>query len=315
MIRPQGRKASSLPSPFCIAILSHPPSPPVCSFPRFYPSPEPHLEPSTSPLCTSLIAITRSLILFPSLPCSAHHELAALSTGKSPPLIWMNQYHDSQPNPQSHSLSDVVHLIHRLTNNRVQVNAHDEDDLNSYPSNPSRSNSHLAPSSPPPSFHSRSSSPSSRRLLNDDSRRAEDADQTLADAFDDGSDSEAENEPDDRQRLMRANPEPRSFASGSDFNNDDNGGGSAAPSSSSQGGGQGQQDQTQQQGRGIFRRLTILPSFTPSSSALGRVIGSNDGVFANLAAKPERGEKNEDLPPVGFFFFFFFSIFWSVTDP
>jgi len=108
-----------------------------------------------------------------------------------------------------------------------------------------------------------------------------------------------ENEPDDRQRLMRANPEPRAFAGGSDYNNDDNGNGNAAASSSSQGGGQGQQDQTQQQGRGIFRRLTILPSFTPSSSAPGRVIGSNDGVFANLAAKPERGEKNEDLPPVG----------------
>lgn len=189
-----------------------------------------------------------------------------------------------------------------MSSQRYQrVNAHDEDDQNPYPSNPSRSNSHLTPSSPPPSFHSRSSSPSSRRLLNDDSHRADDADQTLADAFDDGSDSEAENEPDDRQRLMRANPEPRSIAGGSDYNNDDNGNenGSAAASSSSQGGGQGQQqqDQTQQQSRGIFRRLTILPSFTPSSSAPGRVIGSNDGVFANLAAKPERGEKNEDLPP------------------
>lgn len=27
------------------------------------------------------------------------------------------------------------------------------------------------------------------------------------------------------------------------------------------------------------------------------ISSSNDGVFANLAAKPERGEKNEDLPP------------------
>lgn len=108
---------------------------------------------------------------------------------------------------------------------------------------------------------------------------------------------------------MRANPEPRSIAGGSDYNNDDNGNGngSAAASSSSQEGGQGQQqqDQTQQQGRGIFRRLTILPSFTPSSSAPGRMIGSNDGVFANLAAKPERGEKNEDLPPVGLFVIIF----------
>ena len=28
------------------------------------------------------------------------------------------------------------------------------------------------------------------------------------------------------------------------------------------------------------------------------ISSANDGVFANLAAKPERGEKNEDLPPV-----------------
>jgi hypothetical protein len=30
------------------------------------------------------------------------------------------------------------------------------------------------------------------------------------------------------------------------------------------------------------------------------ISSSNDGVFANLAAKPERGEKNEDLPPVSY---------------
>lgn len=106
---------------------------------------------------------------------------------------------------------------------------------------------------------------------------------------------------------MRANPEPRLFAGSSgDYDNDN-----AAASSSSQGG--GQQEQAQQQGRPIFRRPTILPSFTPSSSGPGRVIASNDGVFANLAAKPERGEKNEDLPPVGFLFLFLFLSLFCIS--
>lgn len=47
------------------------------------------------------------------------------------------------------------------------------------------------------------------------------------------------------------------------------------------------------------RRPTMLPTFlTPGSGGSRSITASNDGVFANLAAKPERGEKNEDLPPV-----------------
>jgi hypothetical protein len=43
----------------------------------------------------------------------------------------------------------------------------------------------------------------------------------------------------------------------------------------------------------------MLPTFTTAGSGGSRSVApSNDGVFANLAAKPERGEKNEDLPPV-----------------
>jgi hypothetical protein len=61
-------------------------------------------------------------------------------------------------------------------------------------------------------------------------------------------------------------------------------------------------DDAQEQSRGtprIPRRPTILPSFTaPGPGGSRSVAPSNDGVFANLAAKPERGEKNEDLPPV-----------------
>ncbi|KAF7630536.1 metal homeostatis protein bsd2 [Aspergillus flavus] len=165
-----------------------------------------------------------------------------------------------------------------MSSQRYQrVNAHDEDEEpQSQSSIPLRG----TPNSPPPSFRSRSTSPSSRRLLHDDPLN-NDADQTLADAFDDESDSEAD-EPDDRQRLMRAQPESRPVADGS-----------SATASSSSGMGNEQQ-QSSDPRSGIQRRQTILPSFSTGS----RVISStNDGVFANLAAKPERGEKTEDLPP------------------
>lgn len=76
-----------------------------------------------------------------------------------------------------------------------RVNAHDDDDVNSSVD----SRNHLAqpvPHSPPPSFHSRSSSPSRQRQV----------DPTLADAFDDDDDSD--DEVDDRRRLMQQNSTP-----------------------------------------------------------------------------------------------------------
>lgn len=166
----------------------------------------------------------------------------------------------------------------------MQVNAQDEEDnTQSYPLHPTRSN--LSPNSPPPSFRSRSSSPSSRRLLHGDPIRQDEDDNALADAFGSEDDSDDEEEPDDRQRLMRANPDPYSPA--------DNG--QTATSSSSE-------SRTESQDRSavaaMTRRPTILPSFTTLSGNSRSVAQSNDGVFANLAAKPERGEKNEDLPPV-----------------
>ena len=53
----------------------------------------------------------------------------------------------------------------------------------------------------------------------------------------------------------------------------------------------------------VERRITMLPTFNRPAAPSGRVVGggnssTNDGVFANLAAKPERGEKTEDHPPV-----------------
>jgi hypothetical protein len=50
---------------------------------------------------------------------------------------------------------------------------------------------------------------------------------------------------------------------------------------------------------GIERRVTQLPVFTPQPNTTGRVYGGgqNDGVFANLSAKPTRGEELEEKPP------------------
>lgn len=164
------------------------------------------------------------------------------------------------------------------------MNARDEeDDSESYQLNPQRSDRN--PTSPPPSFRSRSSSPSSRRLLHGDPQRNDD-DQTLADAFGSEDESDSDDEPDDRQRLMRANPDTQPSA-----DNDQ----TAATASSS---GPRSDNQDNPRASSLARRPTILPTFTPSSGGSRSAAISNDGVFANLAAKPERGEKNEDLPPV-----------------
>jgi hypothetical protein len=107
------------------------------------------------------------------------------------------------------------------------------------------------------------------------------ADHALEDAFDDGNDSDDGDEPDDRQRLMRGNPSAQS---------------PTTPISSSQDNAGGPQQPS------IQRRVTMLPTFATMATTSSRVVGtgsSNDGVFANLNAKPERGEKQEeDLPPV-----------------
>jgi hypothetical protein len=52
----------------------------------------------------------------------------------------------------------------------------------------------------------------------------------------------------------------------------------------------------------VERRTPHLPAFAPP--ATGRVYGGgsgSDGVFANLSAKPETGEKLEEHPPVSQF--------------
>lgn len=71
----------------------------------------------------------------------------------------------------------------------------------------------------------------------------------------------------------------------------------------------GANTESQAGSRGIQRTSTLLPFFggTSSSNSNRRINSSNDGVFANLAAKPERGEKTEDLPPVRFAFTLYLS--------
>ena len=138
----------------------------------------------------------------------------------------------------------------------------------------------ITPSSPPPSFRSRPSSPSSRHLLASHDPLATDAERTLNDTFDDGSDSENDGSEDDRQRLMRSNTNQSIQEQG---NNGDRPAVPRAPS-------------------------TLPPPTTPA--ALGAALNvptrrppsfnqpQNDGVFANLDAKPEKGEKLEEQPPV-----------------
>ncbi|KAI1101140.1 hypothetical protein F4804DRAFT_316868 [Jackrogersella minutella] len=124
------------------------------------------------------------------------------------------------------------------------------------------------PSSPPPSFHSRASS---------SERRRQNVDPTLADAFDtEGDDSD--DEPDDRQRLVRGNSFPIQ-------NNSDG-----------------------QASNGRDARPSVPGGQPPQWSSSGanqqtgsRVYGGgiqSDGVFSNMMARPERGEKVvEEAPP------------------
>jgi len=128
----------------------------------------------------------------------------------------------------------------------------------------------VIPNSPPPSFRSRASSPRSRHN--------EPVDQNLADTFDaDGSDSDEDNDGDDRQRLMRGTPSTSSAE------------GIITPATTTA---------ESRTAPPIERRATYLPVFAPTTT--GRVYGggsASDGVFANLSAKPETGEKTEEHPP------------------
>lgn len=146
-------------------------------------------------------------------------------------------------------------------NSQLQVSANDAES----PISPQ------IPTSPPPSFRSHASSPT---------RHTRTVDQNLADTFDaDGSDSDEENDGDDRQRLMRGTPTSSSTEQLNTVSNTP----SEIPRPPV-----------------IERRPTHLAEFAPPRPT-GRVYGGgsgSDGVFANLSAKPEAGEKTEEHPPV-----------------
>jgi hypothetical protein len=117
------------------------------------------------------------------------------------------------------------------------------------------------PNSPPPSFRSHASSP----VLRHDPLRS-DADRELHDTFDSPSDdegSDSEDEGDDRRRLVR---------------------------------GEALIDTPGQIALPVETRVAQIPV-----TYSGRVMGGgngNDGVFANLSAKPTRGEDLDEKPPV-----------------
>lgn len=173
----------------------------------------------------------------------------------------------SNSSPSSSPLYPSLSSSLRPSLTALQVNSQDDDDFQS-PTSPD--SPHHAPYSPPPSFRSRASSPTSRRLLGQDPLENS-TDNDLEDAFDDGEASDAENDGDDRQRLMRADP-PTSRLSQS----------LPTPTTSQ---------------ATVERRVTELPAFRPMPmpSSASR---PTDGVFANLSAKPERGEQSEEKPPV-----------------
>ena len=127
------------------------------------------------------------------------------------------------------------------------------------------------PSSPPPSFRSFNSS---RRTSREDEHE-NDQERNLNDAFDAPSDDESDDEsPRDQRRLIQSNRTPSRSPSDEETHNS-----STRPSAPE-------------------RRVTEIPIFAPPTSS-GRVVGggNNDGVFANLNAKPRPGDDLDEKPP------------------
>jgi hypothetical protein len=160
-----------------------------------------------------------------------------------------------------HAPAPYYNIRHSDANNSPQVAG---DDADNSPVTP-QGQQQWPPASPPPSFRSRSSSPTgtSRRLLSDDPL-THDEDRTLADTFDSESDDDEDGDGrDDRQRLMRGNL------------------------------------QADEPAPGVERRATEIPVFNTQAPSSGRVYGGgNGGVWANLSAKPTPGQDAEEKPPV-----------------
>lgn len=175
----------------------------------------------------------------------------------------------------------MTHALFTTDSRIIQISENDHDEP-ATPTRPDRTNS--IPTSPPPSFRSRASSPSSRHLLSSEDPIAADVNRTLADTFDDGegSDSDGNDGEDSRQRLMRGTP--------------------SAPDDEQRTVHDGNRPGVLQRTVTEFPSVTPAgvryPNITPGAALPNQFTPANDGVFANLNAKPERGEKIEEQPPV-----------------
>ncbi|TID14425.1 metal homeostatis protein Bsd2 [Venturia nashicola] len=133
------------------------------------------------------------------------------------------------------------------------------------------------PNSPPPSFRSRASSPVFRH-----DPLSTDADRELHDTFDSPSDDEGSDDgnegQDDRQRLMHGSAPPTVDVPSTQV---------SAPA--------GQTINLPTQPSRIVRMVTQLPIFNRGQTY--NAGGQNDGVFANLSAKPQRGDDVDEKPP------------------
>nr|POE98317.1 metal homeostatis protein bsd2 [Quercus suber] len=126
------------------------------------------------------------------------------------------------------------------------------------------------PNSPPPSFRSRASS---RRPSRDGTDPRSEEERNLNDAFDAPSDDESDggDAHDERRLIQSVSPSSETIAPAEHTRRP------AVPQ----------------------RNVTEIPTFAATTSS-GRAVGNsqaNDGVFANLSAKPRPGEDLEEKPP------------------
>ena len=151
----------------------------------------------------------------------------------------------------------------------IQVAAEDTDD-HAITLPHSRSD---IPTSPPPSFRSRTSS---RRVSRDEQESEEE--RNLNDAFDAPSDDEDEDGgPHDQRRLISGDHTTSPAA-----NDDEEGAGT-----------------TMQRPTAGQRRVTEIPVFAPTTTTAGSrsAPATNDGIWANLNAKPRAGDDVDEKPP------------------
>jgi len=147
------------------------------------------------------------------------------------------------------------------------VSTQDDDDHISGP-NPDSS---AVPSSPPPPFSSRPASPSDRdALLSRHDPLADDAERTLAETFDSPSDDE-----EDEEENRNAGGEATRLIPGANASRQ------AADTSRTT----------------SDRRTTQYPAFATTTNKLYGSGRANDGVFANLSAKPSQTDEVDEKPP------------------